>query len=566
MENSLGSPESWRDKARAAAGKRWVKIVAAVVAVIILILIVVPFFVNADTFRPEVESQISSALGRKVTLGHLSFSLLSGSLVADNISIADDPAFSSGPFFQAKSLHIGVSTGALLFHHQLQVSSLTANSPQVQLIEAQNGTWNYASLGNTGKASTSPQQSGAPSLTIGELKIVDGSVTVSSLPPTGKPFVYDNVDLTVQNLSFATPMPFHLTADLPGSGSVTLDGTAGPISRSNAMQTPLQATLAVKHFDPVAAGVVAPSQGISTVADIDAKLTSDGKTATVTGKINASQLKLSANGSPAPHPVNVNFAISNDLAAREGRVSDIAIQTGSVAAHVTGSYRMPAQGMVLDLHLAAPGLPVDGLEELLPAVGVKLPSGSALHGGTLTANLAITGPAATPQIVGPVEIDNTELAGFSLGSKIEGLASFGKQSNSGGTAIRTLRANLTQTQQATRFANIFGDVPSVGTATGNGTVSAAGALDFQLVAKLSSSGGVVGAAGTAMKAAGGLAGNFASSSSSSGIPLTVTGTTSDPHIRANMGAILKQQTHALFGKSGGVKSSAGGLLKGLTGH
>lgn len=559
MQSNQVNFQHWRDRAKEATGKRWVRITGIVIAIIVIVVIIIPLFVNADTFRPTVESEISSALGRKVTLGHLSFSLLSGSLVADNVSIADDPAFSTAPFLQARSLHIGVSTGALLFHHQVQISRFLADSPQIHLIEAQNGTWNYASLGRSSNASAN-QQSSAPNVTIGELKITNGSVTVSSLPPTGKPFVYDDVNLTIRNLSYATPMPFHLTANLPGNGSVMLDGTAGPISRGNMVQTPLRASLVVEHFNPVAAGVVSPSQGISTVADINAQLTSDGKTATLTGKITASQLKLSPNGSPAPHPVNVNFSLSDNLAARQGRVSDIAIQTGTVAAHVTGTYQMPLQGVTLNLHLAAPGLPVDGLEELLPAVGVRLPSGSALHGGTLTANLAITGPAKAPQIAGPVEIDNTQLAGFSLGSKIEGLTSFGKQDSSG-TAIRTLKANMTQTPQSTQFSNIYGDVPSVGTATGNGTVSAAGALDFQLVAKLNSSTGIVGAANNAIKSMGGVVGNFLHSTTSNGIPLIVSGTTSDPHIRANLGAMLRSHT----GAKSGTKPNAGGLLKGLLG-
>lgn len=561
MQRSWGNLELWRGRAKQAAGKRWVRYFAIAVAIIVIAVIIIPLFVNADTFRPEVESEISSALGRKVTLGHLSFSLLSGSVVADKVSIADDPAFSTAPFLEARSLRIGVSTGALLFDHQIQISRFVADSPQIHLIEAQNGNWNYASLGRSG-ASSASQQGGAENVNVGELKITNGSVTVSSLPSTGKPFVYDNVNLTVRNLSYTTPMPFHLTGSLPGSGSLTLDGTAGPISRGNAMQTPLHASLVVEHFNPVAAGVVAPNQGISTVADISAQLTSDGKTASLNGKISASQLKLSANGSPAPHPVNVNFAVTDDLAAHEGRVSDIAIQTGNVAAHVTGTFRMPAQGIMLDLHLAAPGLPVDDLEELLPAVGVRLPSGSALHGGTLTANLAITGPAKAPQIAGPVEIDNTQLAGFSLGSKIEGLTSFGKADNSGGTAIRTLKANVTQTPQSTQFSNIYGDVPSVGTATGSGTVSSAGALDFQLVAKLNSSAGVVGAADNAMKAMGGVVGNYLGNTASNGIPLTVTGTTSDPHIRANVGEILKRQT-GIAGKN--KRTNAAGLVKGLLG-
>ena len=66
--------------------KRWVRIVIAIVGLFVLAIVVVPFLVNADTFRPTVQDQLSSALGRRVTLGHLSFSLLSGSLIAAHVS------------------------------------------------------------------------------------------------------------------------------------------------------------------------------------------------------------------------------------------------------------------------------------------------------------------------------------------------------------------------------------------------------------------------------------------------------------------------------------------------
>ena len=75
--------------------KRWVKVLLAVIAVVIVVIALIPFFVNADTFRPMLQEELSSTLGRKVTLGHLSFSLISASLVAKNISIADDPAYST---------------------------------------------------------------------------------------------------------------------------------------------------------------------------------------------------------------------------------------------------------------------------------------------------------------------------------------------------------------------------------------------------------------------------------------------------------------------------------------
>src|SRR6185437_9482607 len=121
--------------------------------------------------------------------------------------------------------------------------------------------------------------------------------------------VYSDANLDVKNLSYTTPMPFELTASLPGSGTLKLSGTAGPIAQPNAVNTPVQASLTVKHFDPVAVGVIEPNEGISMIADIDGQAKSDGKTASVTGKVQAANLKLSPNGKPAPHTVNVDLNV-----------------------------------------------------------------------------------------------------------------------------------------------------------------------------------------------------------------------------------------------------------------
>ena len=87
--------------------KRGLKILGIVVGVLIVILIAVPFFIDANAFRPKLESELSDALGRPVKVGNLSLSLLSGGVTADDISIADDPAFSKTAFVQAKSLKVG---------------------------------------------------------------------------------------------------------------------------------------------------------------------------------------------------------------------------------------------------------------------------------------------------------------------------------------------------------------------------------------------------------------------------------------------------------------------------
>jgi AsmA protein len=189
---------------------RWLKITLGVVAALILLIIAIPFFVNADTFRPRIESELSSALGRKVSLGHLSLSILSGSLVAEDISIADDPAMSTTPFVEAKKLHIGIELGPFLFHHQVQITDITIDSPSIHLIHNQSGTWNFSNIGRTAETSTatpSTQASMIPALTIGELKIADGSATISSLPATGKPFTCSGINITVKQFCFPVTAP-----------------------------------------------------------------------------------------------------------------------------------------------------------------------------------------------------------------------------------------------------------------------------------------------------------------------------------------------------------------------
>ena len=540
--------------------RRWVKIAIGSAVLIAVILGLTPFLVNANTFRPKIENELTSTLGRKVTLGHLSVSLFTGGLVADDISISDDPEVSTTPFLEAKELDLGVEVWPFLLHRTVQIDSLTVDSPSIHLIHEQNGTWNFSSMGNSAAQPALPQQSSLPVLMANEVRIKNGSATVTTLPVVGSPFTCTDINLTVKQFSFTAAFPFDLSVQVPGDGSLALTGNAGPISQSDAAKTPFQAKLEIKHFDPIAANVIEKADGVSTVADLTAQISSDGTNLTSNGQIVATKLQLARGGSPTPQAVNIDFALSDNLATRAGQVTDVAIHTGAVETHLTGTYQMTAQGMALALHLAAPNLPVDQLEDLLPAAGVKLPSGSKLSGGTLSATLTITGPASATTISGPVEIDNTELAGFDLGSKIQGINPFG--GTKGGTKIEKLSTTVTNSAQGTQFGNIYASLPQIGTATGSGAVSSADALDFSLTATFNNASILGSVANAGISAVGVLLGGGVNKAADNGIPLTITGTTSNPSIKANLGAMMKKQV----GGGEGIKSSATKTLKGLFGH
>ena len=105
--------------------KTFLKVLGIIIALLIIAVIVIPFFIDANMFRPKLESELTDALGRQVKVGNLSLALWSGSVAADNISIADDPKFSNAPFVQAKSLKVGVELLPLIFSKTLNIRDIT---------------------------------------------------------------------------------------------------------------------------------------------------------------------------------------------------------------------------------------------------------------------------------------------------------------------------------------------------------------------------------------------------------------------------------------------------------
>src|SRR5260370_14373975 len=139
------------------------KIVLVVVGVLVVLVLVAPFLIPVNQFRPTIEEKASAALGRKVELGNLSLSLISGSLSADNISIGDDPNFSPSPFLTPKSLNVGVEILPLIFSKTLNVTGVTIDTPQVTLLHNAAGLWNYSSLGGAAAKSKAAKSSGSSS-------------------------------------------------------------------------------------------------------------------------------------------------------------------------------------------------------------------------------------------------------------------------------------------------------------------------------------------------------------------------------------------------------------------
>ncbi|HEY4842367.1 MAG TPA: AsmA family protein [Terriglobales bacterium] len=536
-----------------AAQKKILKIAAVVVAALIVIAIAIPLLVNVNNYRPQIEASLSSALGRPAKVGNLSLSILSDSVEADQLSIADDPKFSSSPFIQAKTLKVGVELLPLIFSKKLDVTDLRIDQPQISLLRDRDGIWNFSSLGSQAGPPSAAQKtsSGASSnsnISVDKLDVTDGTVTLGSTTSKRKPIVYDKVNFKMRNFSFTSSFPVTASIELPGGGSVKLDGTAGPISSTDTSLTPLQAKVTVSKLDLSQSALVDPALGVAGTADFDGTLASDGQIAKANGTLKATSLKLVPKGSPATVPVQVAFRVEHDLKQVSGKLVEADVTIGKALAKLTGTYDMHGDTTSIDTKLEGQGMPVNDLEGILPAVGVVLPPGSKLEGGTVSVGLKSNGPLDKLVSTGWVKMSNSELAGFNLGSKLSALSSLtGKQVGTGNnTKIENLSSDVRNAPDGTRLDKIAVVIPSLGTVTGAGTISPSNALDFKMIANLSG----IGAGLSKTLGAG-----------SGGIPVDVGGTTSNPTFTPDMKGMVSGKVKGLAKGGKSLGGGLGGLLK-----
>lgn len=539
--------------------KRWVRFAAIAVAVFLVLLIALPFLINVNNFRPKIESEAGTALGRQVTVGNMSLSILSGSVDAENIAIGDDPAFSKSPFVTAKSLKVGIELLPLIFSKQLNVTNITLVAPQISLLKTASGKWNFSSIGGPSakKAQESTKSGGGapPTFSIAEMNVSHGKLLVGKASSKTKPEVYDDVNISVKNFSFTSQFPFQLTTKLPGSGDVNISGKAGPIDTEDAAKTPLAIAIKCEKMNIEALGIVDPGTGIAGLASYDGTLSSDGRQGKAVGLFTGSKLRFSPKGTPAAKTVTIKHTVDLDFERRLGTISQGDVTIGTAQAHLTGTFHTQSEEEVVNLKLHAPNMPVDELEPMLPSMGVMLPSGSQLRGGTLSAELVIEGPLDKLVIAGPVRLADTRLSNFDLGSKLGALSAFaGKAVSSPDTSIQNASLNARVAPAGTKADNINLNVPAIGVITGAGMVSPSGELAFKMLANLH--GGV----------AGGLSKVAGAGSGQGGIPFAIEGTTSNPKFVPEIGGAVAglakgELANAAKGQVPGTK----GLTKGLGG-
>jgi len=546
------------------------RVVLIIVAVLVVLIPVIPFLIPVNQFRPTIEEKASAALGRKVRVGDLSLSLLSGSLSAENLSIGDDPKFSPAPFLTAKSLKVGVELMPLIFSKTLNITGVAIDSPQVMLLHNAAGVWNFSSLGGPAakeqakKAPAEKAPAAVAGLSIKKLELKNGKVTVGATN-SQKRSSYDSLNITASDVSMISKFPVSVTADLPDGGKFMLDGYAGPVDQEDTARTPLEAKLAISALNLASTGFLDSSLGLGGVVDLDGTLASRGGEVETKGNVKLSKALLVAGGSPAGVPVTVNFGTKYNLRKSAGVVEPSVLKIGTAAAHLGGAYEAAGDATTVKIKMDAKDMPAKDLEAFLPAIGIHLPKGASLVAGTLSSDLDITGPTNKLVISGNVGLFNGKLANFDLGSKMSAVTALTGIKTGSDLLIDKLTSDVRLAPEGLKADNFVAVLPQLGNLTGAGTADAKNNLDFKMVATLSSE--KTTAASPSSDAAGGLGGllgKVAGGGCKSGltVPFQIQGTTADPKFVPDVGGLAADMFKSKLGCLGrgsatAAKSQAG---------
>jgi hypothetical protein len=117
--------------------------VAAVAALLLILFLWRP---GVYKLRTRIAGSIGSALGRRVTLDNVRLHLLPRpGFDLEGLVIYDDPAFSAEPMIRAQDVSAAIRLSSLL-RGRLEIATLSAAEPSINLVRNNQGRWNLASL------------------------------------------------------------------------------------------------------------------------------------------------------------------------------------------------------------------------------------------------------------------------------------------------------------------------------------------------------------------------------------------------------------------------------------
>ncbi len=241
---------------------KWTSIILGVLVVLVIAaLLIVPMFVDINTYKPEIEKKVSEAIGRPFTIGgDIKLSLFPWAGVAmSDLHLGNLPGFKEKDFISVKSFDVQVKLLPLI-SKDIQVKRFVLDGPRIVLEKDKRGRANWEDLGRPSikappkhpKEETKVSKGGIStalpikSLAVGEFAINNGSVLFMD-HAKGIRRELSDFTLRLQDVSLDRPIRLALSAQLDKK-PLSLEGSIGPVGKDPGKGT-IPLSLSVKALN-----------------------------------------------------------------------------------------------------------------------------------------------------------------------------------------------------------------------------------------------------------------------------------------------------------------------------
>lgn len=422
-------------------------VVGLFIVLVIGALLVFAATFDVNKYRGTIQTELQQRLGRSVTLGDMHLKVFPPSLSVQNLAIADDANFNpEAPFVKAQELDVSVNLLPLL-RKQVEINSLTLQRPSVNLIRNQAGMWNFASLGHpadsshsapatsaetrtgdkpdprvqAGTQAPSPPASSGQQVSLGELTIRDGQISLLDRQQAKTPSLYDHIDVTLKNFAPDKPFTIDAAVHMPGAGSqdARLQGDGGPIAARQPAATPFRGTLDLKNVSindlskflnsPALTGTDGTLTGKTKINNESGKLTAQGEMSVQNAKMRGVELG---------YPITAQYDLTNDLSTDLLTIRNFILKLGSTPLQMTGTVNSKSTPAQLDLRVRANNVSIAEAAKLAAASGMALSQGTNVA-GNLTADIQARGAANKPALNGTIVGSNIQMSGKDLAQPVQ---------------------------------------------------------------------------------------------------------------------------------------------------
>jgi len=224
--------------------KRIVKYSLSILLLLVVSLLTIPFFLNVEDYRQQIENEVSDATGRTLHIGHLKASLFPWiGITLDDVRLENRQGFSAQDFLQVDQLDVQIALLPLL-QKKIEIKRFILQKPHVFLEKNKDGENNWDDLiakpevtstsASVSKSANNLTQASSPmlaSLTADAMILNNGSLIWNDAQ-TQQHIAVTAIDVQLDDVQLDHPIQAHISAKL-NQDEVKVDAQVGPLGHIN---------------------------------------------------------------------------------------------------------------------------------------------------------------------------------------------------------------------------------------------------------------------------------------------------------------------------------------------